>query len=99
MKPDHKTESLKEQLKRVRIEEAERIVCLHLKSKGLTEESRKSFRCPKCFGRKFKRSFVQSLGRGTIWECENCGFDNEEDRIIDRTPVGCLSVNTGTELK
>lgn len=54
-------------------------------------------RCPKCFGRLFTISPIQSIGRTTIWECQGCSFDGEETDLKDRTPPGSIAVTPGVE--
>lgn len=49
-------------------------------------------RCPKCLGRSFTLSVVQSMETGRLWECDACGYDGTEEALKDNTPPGCIAV-------
>ena len=42
-----------------------------------------TIRCPKCFGRNFKRDQKK-------WICEGCGFESNGEDLVDNTPEGCF---------
>ena len=58
-----------------------------------------TLRCPKCFGRSFKLSAVQTMGETTIWICAYCFHDDYESFLKDNTPDGCAAVCKEVEEK
>lgn len=44
-------------------------------------------RCPKCFGRNFTR------GTKDKWKCDGCGFQGNDEVLVDKTPEGCFEAN------
>jgi len=46
-------------------------------------------RCPGCFGRSFK------LKSTAMWECDRCGKEWAKENLIDRAPMGCMTVSEG----
>jgi ribosomal protein L37AE/L43A len=47
-------------------------------------------RCPRCFGRNFKRDQHK-------WVCEGCGYESNGEDFADNTPEGCFPVTQERE--
>lgn len=51
-----------------------------------------NLRCPRCLGKNFEISDVQSMELDTLFRCVKCGMDGTSEWLKDRTPKGCITV-------